>query len=221
LNETDLLAVAWDNPYETTIKMDAMPRRSIDREYFLLGTQGYTADGLGIRWMINNAVLDMSRLQNLTTPLLFDLYNGNNQNLPNDTTYIVKDNELVDIVLQNTVALNGVCETHPFHLHGHKFWVHSYGTGMYDKSISDPASNAHPVLRDSVILYASAYAYFTPNLTTSNYREPCGWIKLRMIANNPGLWMLHCHIGAHALMGMNILIEEDTDQLEMYSLPQH
>lgn len=216
----NLLAATWNNPYETIINIDAMPRRSIDREYFLLTTQGHTSDGLGTRWMMNNATLDMPRLQNLTTPLLLDLYNGNKQNLPNDITYIVGSNELVDIVLQNTVALNGVCETHPFHLHGHKFWVHSYGTGMYDKSISNPASAFHPVLRDSLVVHASEYAYFTPNRTTSNYRKPCGWTKLRMIADNPGLWMLHCHIGAHALMGMSILIEEGINKLELSALPQ-
>ena len=221
LSEVDLIALAWKNPYETQNKMDAMPKRNIDREYFLLGTQGHTSDGLGIRWIINNGTLDMPRLKNLTTPLLFDLYNGNEQNVPDDVTYTVKNNELVDIVLQNTVALNGVCETHPFHMHGHKFWVHSSGAGMYDKSMSDSTSIVHPVLRDSLILYASEYAYFTPNRTTSNYLKACGWTKLRMIADNPGLWMLHCHIGAHALMGMNILIKEDINKLEMHSLPQH
>jgi FtsP/CotA-like multicopper oxidase with cupredoxin domain len=221
LSEVDLIALAWKNPYETKNKMDCMPRRSVDREYFLLGTQRHTSDGLGTRWIINNGTLDMPRLKNLATPLLFDLYDGNEQNVPKDVTYTVKGNELVDIVLQNTVALNGVCETHPFHMHGHKFWVHSYGVGMYDKSISDSTSAAHPVLRDSLILYASEYAYFTPNRTTSNYLKACGWTKLRMIADNPGLWMLHCHIGAHALMGMNILIKEDIKKLGMYSLPQH
>ena len=221
LNETDLLASAWKNSYETIIKTDAMPRRSINREYFLLGKQGHTLDGSGTRWMINNATLDMPRLKNLTAPLLFDLYNGNKQNLPNDITYSVEGEELVDIVLQNTVALNGVCETHPFHMHGHKFWVHSYGTGMYDKSMSYSTLAARPVLRDSLILYASEYAYFTPNRTVSNYLKACGWTKLRMIADNPGLWMLHCHIGAHSVMGMSILIKETINQLEMYSLAQH
>ena len=220
LNEADLLALAWKNPYETTIPTDAMPRRSINREYFLLGTQGHTSDGLGIRWVINNATLDMPRLKDLTVPLLFDLYNGNKQNLPTDVTYSIEGNELIDIVIQNTVALNGVCETHPFHMHGHKFWVHSYGTGMYDKSVAPSASAVHPVLRDSLILHASEYAYFTLNRTTRNYLKPCGWTKLRMIANNPGLWMLHCHIGSHALMGMSILIEESIKKLELNSLPQ-
>ena len=198
-----------------------MPRRATEREYFFFNTQEHVANGLGVRWMINNATFTMSDMKNMTTPLLFDLYDGNEQNLPNDVTYTVEANELVDIILQNTVALNGVCESHPFHLHGHKFWVHSHGAGAYNKSAGNLSSTAYPVLRDSVVLHASDHAYFTPNRNTSNHRQPCGWIKLRMIGDNPGLWMLHCHIGAHAMMGMQALIKEASSQLSMEYLPQH
>jgi FtsP/CotA-like multicopper oxidase with cupredoxin domain len=220
-NETDLLSFTWNNPYETKLTMDAMPRRTADREYFLFSTQEHTLDSLGTRWVINNATLDMSRMDTLMTPLLYNLYHGNSQDMLNDVTYTINDNELVDIVIQNTVALNGVCESHPFHLHGHKFWLHSYGTGMYDKSSSESVPIAYPVLRDTVILYASEYAYFTLNRNSSNHRKPCGWIKLRLMADNPGIWMLHCHIGAHAFMGMNVLLKEGINKLTMEYLSQH
>jgi FtsP/CotA-like multicopper oxidase with cupredoxin domain len=42
-----------------------------------------------------------------------------------------------------------------------------------------------------------------------------------MIADNPGLWMLHCHIGAHAFMGMSVLFKEDINHLSMEYLAQH
>ena len=29
-----------------------------------------------------------------------------------------------------------------------------------------------------------------------------GWVVLRLRANNPGAWLLHCHIGWHMIMGM-------------------
>ena len=127
-NETELMAFAWTDPYETMEETHAMPRGKVDREYILLNTQESTTDGLGMRWMINNATMDMSRLMTLTTPILFDLYDGKESNLLEDVTYTLGHDEIVDIVLQNTASLNGVCESHPFHLHGHKFWVHSYGT---------------------------------------------------------------------------------------------
>jgi len=77
------------------------------------------------------------------------------------------------------------------------------------------------VLRDSLMVYASSYAYFTPNRNVTNHRQPCRWTKLRMIADNPGLWMFHCHIGAHGSMDTNILLKEDIEHLSMIYLSQN
>ena len=79
--------------------------------------------------MANNGTLDMLRLRHLNTSLLHDLDHGIEDHLPHDVVYTLEHNQLIDIVIQNTVALKGVCESHPMHLHGHKFWIHSYGIG--------------------------------------------------------------------------------------------
>ena len=65
------------------------------------------------------------------------------------------------------------------------------------------------------MLYASEHAYFTSNHTSANYRQPCGWTKFRFVTDNPGLWLLHCHINAHVMMGMNVLFQEDTENLTL------
>jgi FtsP/CotA-like multicopper oxidase with cupredoxin domain len=210
--------------YQTLLDTERMPpghQGRADLEIVLHTTQEYTADGQGIRWMANNATFDMVGFKNLTTALLMDLYHGNEQNLPPNVVYTLKHNQLVDIVIQNTVALNGVCESHPMHMHGHKFWIHSYGTGLYDSAKNIWPDRNDPVLRDSLMVYASSYAYFAPNRNVSNYRQSCGWTKLRMIADNPGLWMFHCHIGAHSYMGMNVLLKEDIEHLSMIYLDQN
>ncbi|CAF1541087.1 unnamed protein product [Rotaria sp. Silwood1] len=192
-----------------------------DVEIVLHTGQENTADGKGVRWLTNNATFDMLRLNNLNRSLLMDLYHGNEQNLPQDVIYTLQHNQLVDIIIQNTVALNGICESHPMHMHGHKFWIHSYGTEMYD-SAKNILPNIHdPVLRDSLMVYASSYAYYVSDRNVTNHRKPCGWAKLRLIANNPGLWMFHCHIGAHSFMGMNILLKEDIQHLSMIYLSQN
>ncbi|UJR07643.1 hypothetical protein I4U23_011931 [Adineta vaga] len=223
-NETELLLFSFRERYQSLLPTEKMPPGNEGRpdlEIVLVATQDYTADGKGIRWYTNNATFDMQRLKNLSTPLLMDLYNGNEQNLPQDVVYTLGNNQLVDIVIQNTVALNGVCESHPMHMHGHKFWIHSYGTGSYSPEDSIWPNTRDPGLRDSLMVYASSYAYFYPNRNVSNHRKPCGWTKLRMIANNPGLWMFHCHIGAHSYMGMNILLKEDIEHLSMIYLQQN
>jgi FtsP/CotA-like multicopper oxidase with cupredoxin domain len=112
-----------------------MPRQSADKEIYLYGHQARTSDGLDMRWLMNNASLNKLNLSNLTNHLLIDVYNRNDKTLPYDVTYFVGKNQLIDIVLQNTFAIGGVCESHPFHLHGHKFWVHSQGEGLYNSSI--------------------------------------------------------------------------------------
>jgi len=224
LNETDLMLFAFTERYQALLDVEKMPAGHdgrADIEIILHNTQQHTADGKGLRWMANNATFDMVNLKNLTTPLLIDLYHGNEQNLPANVVYTLQYNQLVDIIIQNTVAINGVCESHPMHMHGHKFWIHSYGTDLYIAEKNIWPDRNDPGLRDSLMVYASSYAYYAPNRNVTNYQQPCGWTKLRMLADNPGLWMFHCHIGAHSFMGMNVLLKEGIDNLSMNYLNQN
>ena len=217
----ELLSFAYTNPYETLLEVERMPRQAADKEIYLHNYQSRTPDGLGMRWYTNNATLQDTRLTNLTRSLLSDVYNGIEDNIPRDVTYSMDRNQLVDIVIQNTVATNGVCESHPFHLHGHKFWIHSHGTDLYDASSNLLSTIPNPISRDSLILYATSYNHLTPNRTAANYLKPCGWVKIRVLANNPGLWLLHCHIGSHLFMGMGVVIKEDIEHLTMNFLSQN
>ena len=61
------------------------------------------------------------------------------------------------------------------HLHGHTFWVLS--TSEY------PETNT-PILRDTVSVPAQ------------------GWARIRFVADNPGVWFLHCHIDWHLEAGL-------------------
>ena len=217
----DLRLFSFNNPFETLLDINQMPQRSPDKEFFFYTSQIHTSDGTGIRWAINNSTLDKLRLSNLTQALLYDVYNGIEAHLPTDAIYSITQNQLIDIVFQNTVALNGICESHPFHLHGHKFWIHSQGTGAYNSSEKPNPDTDSPVLRDTLTLYASSYSHLAPNISTTNYLQPCGWTKIRLLANNPGLWLLHCHIGSHLFMGMSVLMKEDIEHLIMNFMSQN
>ncbi|OBZ76092.1 Acid phosphatase [Grifola frondosa] len=65
---------------------------------------------------------------------------------------------------------------HPFHLHGHKFWVMGSGAGRYQ---NQTLQNTNPMMRDTLVL--PAYT----------------WTVLRFVADNPGFWAFHCHIQWH------------------------
>ncbi|ODA78303.1 hypothetical protein RJ55_05684 [Drechmeria coniospora] len=91
---------------------------------------------------------------------------------------------------------------HPFHLHGHKFFVLAQEKSGYPPRAKDfPAYLAarggvpeNPLRRDTVTV------------------EPYAWVIIRVVLDNPGLWALHCHNMWHAEAGMSmqLLVRSDT-----------
>jgi L-ascorbate oxidase len=155
------------------------------------------------RWAINNVSYILP-----SEPIFQYAVTNTLSELPeNSKSYLAELNDVIDIVLQNTVAINGVCEAHPWHMHGHNFWVISNGPGQYDPSIPD---NESPIKRDTVTVYPWAHAY---NQEVGIAGEPCGWTKIRYVADNPGAWAFHCHISAHMAMGMAITIVEGGERI--------
>jgi len=43
--------------------------------------------------------------------------------------------------------------------------------------------------------------------------NPQSWIYVRFVANNPGVWLFHCHINWHALQGLVTGFIEDADRI--------
>lgn len=64
---------------------------------------------------------------------------------------------------------------HPFHLHGHKFWVLGQGNGYFDVDTHyKTVQTRNPLRRDTVTV------------------EAFGWVLIRFVADNPGMWAMHC-----------------------------
>jgi FtsP/CotA-like multicopper oxidase with cupredoxin domain len=96
----------------------------------------------------------------------------------------VKLNSIVEVVL---IDLTDPF-THPFHLHGHKFFVMDVGnfdnTTTLEDIVSDDeilrkSSNTNPPLKDTVLIPNSGYA------------------RIKFKADNPGFWIGHCHYDYH------------------------
>ncbi|KAI4345213.1 hypothetical protein L6164_012356 [Bauhinia variegata] len=87
-------------------------------------------------------------------------------------------------------------ETHPWHLHGHNFWVLGYGKGKFDM-YNDPRKYnlVNPIMKNTVAMH------------------PYGWTALRFRADNPGAWAFHCHIEYHFYMGMGVVFEEGIERV--------
>ena len=95
---------------------------------------------------------------------------------------------VLDILIQNFDDGN-----HPMHLHGHKFWVLAQGHGYPPPDLQTKVNLTNPLTRDT----ASVEAF--------------GWVLLRFVADNPGMWAFHCHIAWHAEAGlfMQFLVRGD------------
>ena len=97
-------------------------------------------------------------------------------------------NQWVHFIIQNPFGI-----THPIHLHGHDFWVLAQGTGTYDASI--PLQMVNSPRRDVAMLPAS------------------GYLVIGFYTDNPGVWLMHCHIGWHTSEGFALQLVERFDEI--------
>uniref|UniRef100_A0A0R0IQ87 L-ascorbate oxidase n=1 Tax=Glycine max TaxID=3847 RepID=A0A0R0IQ87_SOYBN len=111
--------------------------------------------------------------------------------------YRLKFNTTVDIILQNANTMTKTnSETHPWHLHGHDFWVLGYGKGKFDVNNDTKKYNLeNPIMKNTVPVH------------------PFGWTALRFRTDNPGVWAFHCHIESHFYMGMGVVFEEGVERV--------
>ncbi|XP_064970920.1 laccase-24-like isoform X2 [Musa acuminata AAA Group] len=100
----------------------------------------------------------------------------------------VKYNATVEMVLQNTAILG--TENHPLHLHGFNFFVLAQGFGNFNATAA-----------------ASSYNLVDPQVRNTVAVPVGGWAVIRFVANNPGVWILHCHLDAHLPFGLATAFE--------------
>lgn len=187
------------------------PPQTSDRTIVLLNTQnlfnGFT------KWSLNNVSFHLPHIPYLiamkhklhhafdqTPPpdgydsKNYDIFNvAQNRNTTlSSGVYRLEFNSTVDVILQNANTMNvNNSETHPWHLHGHDFWVLGYGDGKFDVDSDTKKFNLiDPIMKNTVPLH------------------PYGWTALRFRADNPGVWAFHCHIESHFFLGMGVVFEE-------------
>ncbi|XP_014492078.1 laccase-17 [Vigna radiata var. radiata] len=124
-----------------------------------------------------------------TKPLLPFNYTGtppNNTMVSNGTKVVVLPfNTSVELVLQDTSILGA--ESHPLHLHGFNFFVIGQGFGNFDPNKDPKSFNlVDPVERNTVGVPSG------------------GWVAIRFLADNPGVWFMHCHLEVHTSWGLKM-----------------
>lgn len=92
---------------------------------------------------------------------------------------------------------------HPFHLHGHKFWVMETGE-------VDPEFGGFDDYRDVGQTYDLQRA-----MKRDTFIVPMmGHAVIRWVADNPGVWAFHCHMLVHLASGMAMAIAEQPALLQ-------
>lgn len=116
-------------------------------------------------------------------------------------------NRQTEMVLQTTgirtvdISINNFDDgAHPFHLHGHNFFVLVQGSSGYPPTQAELPNYLekhglleNPLRRDTITI------------------EGYGWAVIRVTFDNPGLWAFHCHNTWHAESGMlmQVLVRSD------------
>ncbi|KAL1305132.1 hypothetical protein AAFC00_002057 [Neodothiora populina] len=136
-------------------------------------------------WRLNNQTFRA----NFNSPILFSAAKGN-VSYPNDPQWNVYNFDKNTSVIFNLT--NNTPFVHPFHMHGHNFYVLDVGTGVWNGSVRN-ADN--PMRRDTQVVPALGYAVF------------------QMEADNPGVWPFHCHVAWHLSGGLAINIMSRLDDI--------
>ncbi|MFS7962110.1 putative laccase [Helianthus anomalus] len=89
----------------------------------------------------------------------------------------------LEIVFQDTSFLN--VENHPIHVHGHNFFVVGRGFGNFN------------VEKDT-----TQYNLVDPPEGNTVGVPMGGWAAIRINADNPGVWFMHCHLEEHTSWGL-------------------
>ncbi|KAB8292934.1 hypothetical protein EYC80_007298 [Monilinia laxa] len=159
---------------------------------------GVTADGPIVTWGINLTALDVDWKK----PILQYVLDGNNS-WPVSENLISLNNagEWYYWIIQEVPGTNNgnpvsVNVPHPIHLHGHDFYILGTGVGTYNNTINGPNLDYdNPTRRDVAMLPAG------------------GWLVLAFQTDNPGAWLMHCHIGWHASGGLAVQFLESQNQI--------
>jgi len=139
----------------------------------------------GTRWLTRSSLL-----LEYSDPTLLDIYV--NDTVPDYSGSLLINlpnaNAMVYVVVQSALPV-----AHPIHLHGHDFWILAEGPGSYDSIV--PLNLLNPPRRDTALLPSS------------------GFIVLAFVTDNPGVWLMHCHIGWHVSMGFALQFVEQQSKI--------
>ncbi|KAK4194378.1 multicopper oxidase-domain-containing protein [Triangularia verruculosa] len=86
--------------------------------------------------------------------------------------------------------------SHPIHLHGHDFWILAAEPSVTFNGDTSKFNTKNPSRRDVGVLPGN------------------GYLAIAFELDNPGAWLVHCHIAWHASQGLSLEFVESQDRIE-------
>ena len=169
--------------------------------------QGVVSDFTFDTGALLHAVHGAYRWAMTDTPMWLDYGNPTLLNTGNDTYLNDTQNAIVKYSFSHgyaylivdgssfTPGKGNVSSAHPMHLHGHDFAILAQEDTWLNQSVP-PLNLANPARRDTVLL------------------PTYGYVALAFRIDNPGTWLLHCHIAWHSSSGFALQILERQEDIE-------
>jgi iron transport multicopper oxidase len=180
----------WDDSTLAPFDAEALYDGSITSIYL---TVSFGEDGYGsTRAMFNGQTYVSQKV-----PTMFTALSAPADVIMNPTIYgrgtnpfVLPFNAVVEVNINNHDD-----RAHPFHLHGHTFQIvdRAYGSDLFPGLAAVNASN--PMRRDTLVVYGESTA------------------TIRFTADNPGIWLFHCHTEWHVESGLTATFIEAPDVL--------
>jgi len=150
----------------------------------LVNTVQTSDDGTVFRWYLNNGAIDVDFDQ----PTLKTLATTGtvNSTLISNPIVLNGTNQWVYFVIQNQFFAS-----HPLHFHGHDVSLLGQFAGSFNASQTSLLNFVNPPRRDTVMLAGSA-----------GPGNPAGTTVIGFQTDNPGAWLMHCHIVWHVEGGL-------------------
>ncbi|EGG05707.1 uncharacterized protein MELLADRAFT_48734 [Melampsora larici-populina 98AG31] len=203
-----------DVDVQASISINSPTTSEVNRRIIISGQQLKSPEGT-IKWFVNGKSYVETEPQlpflvrAYTTGLKpdYEAASKNNGFDPTVGAYPIKLGEVVEMVFLNLASTTNVSEAHPWHLHGQAAYVVGNGLGAFsDEELAkqEAARKHQPIARDTQMVFAGKGATYSN--TTVPTGTQTGWMVLRMKAETPGAFLLHCHIQPHAFMGMGVVL---------------
>ncbi|KAJ4270463.1 hypothetical protein NW762_002145 [Fusarium torreyae] len=170
-----------DEPYESIVPV--LPRNvgPPDMEVFENANRSWNEDGI-IKWALNSTTM----IAEWGQPSLLKLNTNSSFTNSNAVIRIPKKDAWVYLAIETEQDIS-----HPIHLHGFDYHILAQGPGPYGRNVTLNKDN--PPRRDTALLPAK------------------GHLVIAFLTDNPGVWLMHCHIGWHAAEGfsLQLIVRED------------